>query len=35
LGVADVEALLRRFTGMIKKSPAEIAELYDFEIRGC
>jgi 2-methylcitrate dehydratase len=35
LGVKDVDALYRRFTGMDKKTPAEIAELYDFEIRGC
>jgi 2-methylcitrate dehydratase len=35
LGVNDVDALYRRFTGLAKKSPAEIAELFDFEIRGC
>lgn len=35
LGVADVDALYRRFTGMIVKSPADIADLYDFKIRGC
>jgi 2-methylcitrate dehydratase len=35
LGVADVDALYRRFTGFIKKSPADIAGLFDFEIRGC
>lgn len=35
LGVDDVDALYRRFTGMRTKSVAEIAELYDFEIRGC
>ena len=34
LGVNDVEALYRRFTGMAKKTPAEIAELYDFTILG-
>ena len=32
LGVKDVDALYRRFTGLVGKSPAEIAELYDFEI---
>ena len=35
LGVADVDALYRRFAGMTKKTAAEIADLYDFEIRGC
>ena len=35
LGVADVDALYRRFTNMSNKSPAEIANLFDFEIRGC
>jgi 2-methylcitrate dehydratase len=35
LGVADVDALYRRFTGMANKSPAEIAELFDFEIENC
>jgi 2-methylcitrate dehydratase len=34
IGVSDVDALYRRFTGMVKKSPADIAQLYDFEIRG-
>jgi 2-methylcitrate dehydratase len=34
LGVKDVDALYQRFTGMAKKSPAEIASLYDFEISG-
>jgi 2-methylcitrate dehydratase len=34
LGVDDIEALYRRFTGMAAKSPREIAELYDFRIRG-
>ncbi|MEX0977221.1 MAG: hypothetical protein WDZ48_00120, partial [Pirellulales bacterium] len=33
LGVADVDALYRRFTGMANKSAAEIASLFDFEIR--
>jgi 2-methylcitrate dehydratase len=32
LGVADVEGLYRRFTGLADKSPAEVADLYDFEI---
>jgi hypothetical protein len=35
LGVADVDALYRRFSGMSDKSPAEIAELYDFGIENC
>ena len=35
LGVADVDALYRRFTGMSNKSPAEIAELFDFQIVNC
>lgn len=35
LGVRDVDALYRRFTGMAEKSPAEIASLYDFHIDGC
>jgi 2-methylcitrate dehydratase len=34
MGVKDVEALYRRFAGFVDKSAAEIAELYDFEIRG-
>ncbi len=34
LGVRDVDALYRRFTGLERKSPGEIASLYDFEIRG-
>ena len=34
LGVADVDALYRRFTGMAEKSSAGIANLYDFQIRG-
>ncbi len=34
LGVQDVDALYRRFTGLAKKSPAQIAELYDFKIDG-
>ncbi len=33
LGVADVEALYERFTQFEQKSPQEIAELFDFEIR--
>jgi 2-methylcitrate dehydratase len=35
LGVKDVDAIYRRFTGMSQKSPAEIAHLYDFRIEGC
>lgn len=35
LGVADVDALYTRFTGMAKKSAKEIAALHDFQIRGC
>ncbi len=35
LAVQDVDALYRRFTGMTDKSAGEIAELYDFAIRGC
>ncbi len=35
LGVKDVDALYQRFTGVSKKSPADIANLYDFEILGC
>ncbi len=34
LGVDDVDALYRRFTDLDTKTPAEIAELYDFQIRG-
>jgi 2-methylcitrate dehydratase len=34
LGVADVEALYRRFIGFEGKTAAEIASLYDFEITG-
>ncbi len=33
LGVRDVDALYRRFTGLGEKSSAEIAQLYDFELR--
>ncbi len=33
LGVKDVDALYRRFTGMAEKTAAEIASLYDFEIQ--
>jgi hypothetical protein len=32
--VEDVDALVKRFTGMAKKSPNEISNLYAFEIRG-
>jgi 2-methylcitrate dehydratase len=32
--VADVEALVKRFSDLKEKSAAEIANLYDFEIRG-
>jgi 2-methylcitrate dehydratase len=35
LGVKDVDALYHRFTGLVQKSPGEIANLYDFEIEGC
>jgi 2-methylcitrate dehydratase len=35
LGVDDVESLYRRFTHLARKSSAEVAALYDFEIRGC
>lgn len=34
LGVDDVDGLYQRFTGMANKSAREIAELYDFTIRG-
>ena len=34
LGVADVDGLLRRFSGLDERSAEEIAALYDFEIRG-
>ena len=34
LGVVDVAALGRRFTALEQKTAAEIASLYDFEIRG-
>ncbi len=34
LGVVDVGALSRRFTGLQQKSAAEMAELYDFQIAG-
>jgi hypothetical protein len=34
LGVKDVDALYRRFTGLAQKSPADVANLYDFEIVG-
>jgi 2-methylcitrate dehydratase len=32
--VADVDALVARFTRMAEKSPQQIADLYEFEIRG-
>ncbi len=32
LGVDDVDALYNRFTNTVDKTPADIAELYDFEI---
>ncbi len=35
LGVKDVDALYRRFTGMAQRSAADIANLYDFRIEGC
>mgnify|MGYP002622579036 CR=1 FL=1 len=34
LGVDDVEALYKRFTGLRKKSAEEIAGLFDFELKG-
>ena len=34
LGVADVDGLYQRFTNLAGKSAQQIAELYDFEIRG-
>jgi 2-methylcitrate dehydratase len=34
LGVDDVDALYHRFNGLDTKTPAEIAELFDFQIRG-
>ena len=34
LGVDDVDGLYQRFTGMANKPAREIAELYDFTIRG-
>jgi 2-methylcitrate dehydratase len=34
LGVTDVDALYRRFSGIERKTAGEIAELYDFQIRG-
>jgi 2-methylcitrate dehydratase len=33
-GVEDVESFLARFTNVAAKSPQEIRELYDFQIRG-
>ena len=35
LGVDDVDALYRRFTGHDRKVAPQIADLYDFEIDGC
>ena len=32
--VDDVDALVTRFTNVAQKSPQQIAELYDFKIRG-
>jgi len=32
LGVQDVDALYKRFTGLSQKSASEIADLYDFEL---
>jgi hypothetical protein len=34
LAVDDVDALWRRFSNLAKKSPQEIAGLYDFSING-
>jgi 2-methylcitrate dehydratase len=33
-GVDDVAALIDRFTNLAAKSPQEIADLYNFKIRG-
>jgi 2-methylcitrate dehydratase len=33
LGVDDVEALYRRFSGLLNKTPQDIARLYDFPIK--
>jgi 2-methylcitrate dehydratase len=33
-GVTDVDALIARFAHLAQKSPQELADLYDFEIRG-
>lgn len=35
LGVADVDKLYERFTGMREKTAADIADINSFEIRGC
>jgi 2-methylcitrate dehydratase len=35
LGVSDVDALYARFTNLVAKSSAEIADLYDFQIANC
>ncbi len=32
--VEDADALVQQFTGLAKKRPEDIAELYDFQIRG-
>ena len=32
--VDDVDALVSRFTNVAQKSPKQIADLYDFAIRG-
>lgn len=34
LGVEDTDALIARFTGLAQKTPQEIADLYNFQIRG-
>jgi 2-methylcitrate dehydratase len=34
MAVSDVEGLYRRFSDLEQKTPAEIADLYNFEIRG-
>lgn len=34
LGVEDVDALMTRFTRLAEKSPEQIADLYNFKIRG-
>jgi hypothetical protein len=33
LGVEDTDALVARFSNIMKKSPQQVASLYDFRIR--